>query len=59
MRRIYGIPLLLAFVSAIGLLCALLGDGLFDILSWLALAAPLTVAALALMRKLDSPRDTR
>ena len=43
---IYRIPLLIAAVSAIGLASALLGDGLWDVLSWLTLAVPVTLAAL-------------
>lgn len=45
MRRglwmIFRWPLLLAVLSSIGLVSALLEDGLFDLLSWLALAVPL------------------
>jgi hypothetical protein len=37
--RIYRMPLLLAAGSILGLLAALLGDGMLDILSWLALGA--------------------
>ncbi len=39
--RVFGIPLLIAIVSLIGLLSALIGDGLWDALSWAALALPL------------------
>jgi hypothetical protein len=35
--------LVLALVSAIGLLSALLGDDLWDVLSWVALATPVAV----------------
>ena len=35
--------MLLALVSAIGLLSALLGDDLWDVLSWVALATPVAV----------------
>ena len=38
--KIWGIPLLLAFISTIGLTSALLTDGWGDALSWLALAVP-------------------
>lgn len=41
--RVFGVPLLLALVSAIGLLSALLGDDLWDVLSWVALATPVAV----------------
>jgi hypothetical protein len=41
--RVFGVPVLLALVSAIGLLSALLGDDLWDVLSWIALATPVAV----------------
>jgi hypothetical protein len=44
-RRVFGMPALLAIASAIGLLSALLGDGVWDWLSWLALGAPVAVIA--------------
>jgi hypothetical protein len=43
-------PLLIAAVSAIGLASALLGDGVWDVLSWLTLAAPVVLAAVHLRR---------
>jgi hypothetical protein len=43
--RVFGPPLLLAVVSVIGLLSALLGDGIWDVLSWLALGTPIAVVA--------------
>jgi hypothetical protein len=43
MRRVFGIPLLLGLLSAVGLLSALLGDDLWDALSWLTLGLPLAV----------------
>ena len=36
-------PLLLALLGLFGLLSALLGDGLYDLLSWLALGTPLVL----------------
>jgi len=44
-RKVYGPPCILAAVVAYGLLSALLGDGLWDELSWIALAIPLVVIA--------------
>ncbi|MDN3566383.1 hypothetical protein ACFQY5_25730 [Paeniroseomonas aquatica] len=38
-------PGLLALASLIGLLAALLGDGAWDVLSWLGLGAPVVVIA--------------
>jgi hypothetical protein len=43
MRRVFGIPLLLGLLSAVGLLSALLGDGPWDALSWLTLGLPVAV----------------
>ncbi|WP_119458390.1 hypothetical protein [Rhodospirillaceae bacterium SYSU D60014] len=37
--RVFAIPTLLALLSALGLLSALLGDGVWDVLSWLTLGA--------------------
>lgn len=41
--RIFGIPILLGLSSALGLLSALLGDGVWDMVSWFALGLPLAV----------------
>jgi len=43
-------PALLAALSATGLLAALLGDGLWDALSWAALAVPVAIAGRGLLR---------
>ena len=43
---IYRIPLVIALISAVGLTSALLGDGMWDVLSWLALAVPVVLAAM-------------
>jgi hypothetical protein len=42
-RRVFAIPLLLAILSAIGLLAALIGDDVWDALSWLGLGVPVAV----------------
>ena len=44
-RRVFFVPLILALVSAAGLVSALLADGFWDALSWVTLGAPLAVAA--------------
>ena len=41
---IWGWPLVLALLTASGLLSALLSDGAGDVWSWIALAAPLAAA---------------
>ena len=43
LRRIFGVPLALAVVTLCGLLAALIGDGLWDYGSALALLVPLGV----------------
>ncbi|MCT2563633.1 hypothetical protein [Chryseobacterium herbae] len=39
--KLWGMPLLLAFLSLFGLIAALLGDGIWDVLGWLTLSVPL------------------
>ncbi len=41
--HVFGVPALLAILSAFGLVTALLGDGVWDVLSWIALAVPVAV----------------
>jgi hypothetical protein len=43
--RIWRGPAIVASLTAIGLVSALVGDGLWDVLSWFALFCPLAVAA--------------
>jgi hypothetical protein len=42
--RIFAVPLMIGVLSAIGLTAALLGDGVWDAVSWLALGVPVVVA---------------
>lgn len=49
-RHVFGIPMLLALVSAVGLLSALLGDGIWDMLSWLTLGVPVAVITWSVAR---------
>lgn len=48
--RAYSIPSLLALVSVIGLVAALVGDGPFDMLSWLLLGGLVMLIAVMLRR---------
>jgi hypothetical protein len=48
--QIWGIPLILGVVSAIGLISALLGNGVWDILSWVMLGLPCAVIAWYLVK---------
>lgn len=54
MRRglwmIFRWPLLLAALSLLGLLSALLGDELYDVLSWLSLGVPVVLSAIVWAR---------
>lgn len=43
--RIYRKPAALAAISTTGLVAALVGDGVLDVMGWTLLAAPLLVAA--------------
>lgn len=43
--RVFAIPILLGTLSVVGLLAALLGDDVWDVLSWLALGVPCVVIA--------------
>lgn len=43
MLRVFAMPLLLALVSCVGLLSALLADGVWDAVSWIALGLPVAV----------------
>jgi hypothetical protein len=42
-RQIWTIPIVLAVASTIGLVSALVGDGVWDVLSWVALGMPIAV----------------
>ena len=45
LRHIFGAPAVLGLLSAVGLISALLGDDIWDALSWLTLPAPLVIIA--------------
>ncbi|NEW86833.1 hypothetical protein DU475_06080 [Rhodopseudomonas sp. WA056] len=42
--QIFAAPLAIGVITALGLTTALLGDGLWDWISWIALALPVAVA---------------
>jgi hypothetical protein len=54
--RLLAIPALLAAIGFIGLISALLGDDLWDVLSWIALATPLAVILRYVIRPATAPR---
>lgn len=46
--RIFAIPTVLFALSLFGLIAALLGDGIWDLMGWLGLLAPVAATAWAL-----------
>lgn len=46
--EIWGAPIVIGVLSLVGLVSALLGDGIWDALSWLGLAIPVAVSARSL-----------
>jgi hypothetical protein len=47
---VWGAPLVIALVGAAGLFAALLGDGAWDVLSWIGLGVPALISAHALRK---------
>jgi len=50
-RRVWAAPIAIAAVSLVGLVAALLGDGLNDWISWIGLAVPLVVIVWARLKR--------
>jgi hypothetical protein len=50
-RRVWAAPAAIAVVSLVGLVAALLGDGLNDWVSWIGLAVPLVVIVWARLKR--------
>lgn len=48
---VFGIPLLLATCSLVGLVSALTGDGWRDMVAWIGLAVPVLAVSLAVRRR--------
>lgn len=49
--RTFAAPTLIALASLVGLVAALLGDGAFDIVSWIALSIPVIAIAWAITQR--------
>ena len=49
--KVFGIPLGIGLLSAAGLFAALLGDGLWDSLSWVGLGIPAAIGTWALLKR--------
>lgn len=43
LRRTFGTPAIIALASIVGLVSALIGDGVFDAISWIALGTVIGV----------------
>lgn len=55
--QIWGAPIVLAVLTAIGLVSALLGDGIWDALSAVTLGIPCLVGAWYCLRRRRAPRS--
>jgi hypothetical protein len=51
MTQIFAMPIVIAVISIVGLVGALLGDGWLDAISWAGLLVPLAVIAWALRHR--------
>ncbi|AFT69324.1 Putative membrane protein [Alloalcanivorax dieselolei B5] len=49
--RIFAVPVLIAVISLIGLVAALLGDGVLDVMSWVGLAMPVVMIGWAMVKR--------
>ncbi|WP_395610252.1 hypothetical protein [Pseudomonas sp. B22129] len=49
--KVFGIPLGIGLLSAAGLFAALLGDGLWDSLSWVGLGVPAVIGVWGLFKR--------
>jgi hypothetical protein len=49
--KVFCIPLAIGLLSAAGLFAALLGDGLWDSLSWVGLGIPAAIGSWALLKR--------
>ena len=54
--RLWGWPIVLGIVTAVGLVSALVGDGLWDFVSWLGLGLPVAMSAWYGLRRSQRPR---
>jgi hypothetical protein len=51
LRQVFAVPLTIAVLSIVGLISALVGDDLWDALSWLTLAIPVAVILYCWLRR--------
>ncbi len=57
--RVFGKPIILALISMAGLLAALVGDGLLDVASWIALGYIVAVTVWYVWIAKEAPRKRR
>ncbi|QOZ23580.1 hypothetical protein [Bradyrhizobium sp. CCBAU 51753] len=51
LAQIFAAPLVIAILSTVGLISALVGDGLWDAISWVALGLPALLYLLFIWRR--------
>ncbi len=51
LNQIFAVPLVIAIVSTVGLISALVGDGWWDAVSWVALGLPVLLYVLYIWRR--------
>jgi hypothetical protein len=49
--KVFEIPIVIALLSAAGLFAALLGDGVWDGLSWIGLGVPAVIGVRGLLKR--------
>jgi hypothetical protein len=49
--KVFGTPIVIALFTAAGLFAALLGDGTWDVLSWVGLGIPAVLALRGLLQR--------
>ncbi|UFX46879.1 hypothetical protein HAP47_0009525 [Bradyrhizobium sp. 41S5] len=54
LSQIFAAPLVIAIVSTVGLISALVGDGWWDAVSWVALGLPVLLYLLFIWRRLPN-----
>ncbi|MFT3664234.1 hypothetical protein [Piscinibacter sp.] len=57
LAQVFAVPLLLGVLATVGLVGALVGDGVWDVLSWLTLGSTIVVALWYALRR--GPRARR
>lgn len=53
--KVFSVPLAIGIVSATGLFAALLGEGVWDTLSWIGLGIPVWISVRGLLKRSKTP----